>query len=102
MARNGQQPYVVDHQRTKAKVYIVTCSRHFREGPVHELEPVQSEDTQLVLTHISTQRKLIAYNPLAIPCLCFLVLGSRSLHEGGNGQSLRGCEFDMWKAEPRF
>ena len=71
VARKGRQPYVVDHQGTKAKVYIVTCSRWFREGLVHELELVQSEDTQLALTHISTQRKLIAYDPLAIPCFLF-------------------------------
>lgn len=85
MGRKGQQQYVADHQRTKTKVYIVVCSRRFREGPVHKLEPLQSEDTELVLTHISIQRKLIAYDPLAIACLGFLVLRSRSLHEGGNG-----------------
>ena len=72
----------------------------FREGPVHELEPLQSEDTQLVLTHDSIQRKLIAYDPLAISCLCFLVLGSKFLHEGGNGSYSGGVSSTCVKRSP--
>ena len=56
-----------------------------KEAPVHELKPLQSEDTQLVLTHISIQRKIIVYDPLVITCPCPLMLGSESLHEGGKG-----------------
>ena len=72
----------------RQRYYVVACSHRYREDPVQEPEPLQSEDTQLVLTHISIQRKLIAYDPLAIPCLCFLLLGSKSLQEGGNGVTL--------------
>ena len=38
---------------TKETKQIVACSRW--ERPVHKLEPLQNDDTQLVLTHISTQ-----------------------------------------------
>ena len=62
----------------------LACSHCLRQGPVHKVEPLQGEDIQSVFTHTSIQGKLIAYNPLAIPCLCFLVLGSKSLHEEGN------------------
>ena len=100
MARKGLQPYVVDHQRAQTKVYIRASSHRFREGPVHELEPFQSEDTQLALTHISLQRKLIGYDPLAIPCLCFPVLGSESLHKRGNGSYSWGTSSAGRKGSP--
>ena len=53
-----------------------------------------------MLTHISIQRKLIAYDPLIIPCLCFLVFGSKSIHEGGNDSYSGGVSSTGGKRSP--